>query len=244
MALLQLEAARVSPETSQRQYLDFIISGRASTGPSSSLSVHPQEWSLESFLQHHPAKLMVAGLCIKGFPVLVESVKKYCVLFDSGAKHSFVSEGCVEDLGLVVRELQYDLTVSSPTSGLVKTPTLCVRCSVVVEGRQFKLKQELLEGACCFLVLSHLEVVPSERCVDRSVVSRVDHSVASSIDRTVVRDFLDVFPEEVPRLPPQREVKFFIDLVLGAGPVSIAPYRMAPAELAELKKQIEELLEK
>ncbi|XP_017411802.1 uncharacterized protein LOC108323723 [Vigna angularis] len=58
-----------------------------------------------------------------------------CVLFDSGATHSFVSETCVKDLGLVVRELQYDLTVSTPTSGLVKTSTLCARCSMVVEER-------------------------------------------------------------------------------------------------------------
>ena len=60
----------------------------------------------------------------------------------------------------------------------------------------------------------------------------------------VVGDFSDVFPKDVPCLPPTRELEFSIDLVLGAGPVSIAPYRMAPAELVELKKQIEELLEK
>jgi len=52
----------------------------------------------------------------------------------------------------------------------------------------------------------------------------------------VVQDFGDVFPEEVPRLPPNREVEFSIDLVPGTSPVSMAPYRMAPAELVELKK--------
>ena len=60
----------------------------------------------------------------------------------------------------------------------------------------------------------------------------------------VVREFEDVFPEEVLRLPPRREVEFSIDLVPRAGPISIAPYRMAPTELVELKKQIEGLLEK
>jgi len=60
----------------------------------------------------------------------------------------------------------------------------------------------------------------------------------------VVREFEDVFPEEVPGLPPRREVEFSIDLVPRIGPVSIAPYQMAPAELVWLKKQIEELLEK
>ena len=57
----------------------------------------------------------------------------------------------------------------------------------------------------------------------------------------VVRDFLDVFPEEVPGLPPVREVEFNIELVPGTRPISIAPYRMSPTELADLKRQIEDL---
>jgi len=60
----------------------------------------------------------------------------------------------------------------------------------------------------------------------------------------VVEEYADVFPDEIPELPPSRDVDFSIDLILGAGPVSMAPYRMAPVELAELKKQIEDLLEK
>ncbi|KAL5801392.1 hypothetical protein ACOSQ3_033024 [Xanthoceras sorbifolium] len=59
-----------------------------------------------------------------------------------------------------------------------------------------------------------------------------------------VCDFADVFPEELPGLPPQREVEFVIDVVPGTSPVSIAPYRMAPAELKELKIQLQELLDK
>ena len=53
-----------------------------------------------------------------------------------------------------------------------------------------------------------------------------------------------MFPEDVPGLPPSREIEFSIDLVPGAGPMSIAPYRMNLIELVELKKNIEELLEK
>jgi len=52
----------------------------------------------------------------------------------------------------------------------------------------------------------------------------------------VVHEFEDVFPDEVPGLPPSREVEFSIDLVPRTGPVSMAPYRMAPTELVELKK--------
>ena len=48
-------------------------------------------------------------------------------------------------------------------------------------------------------------------------------------------EFLDVFLEELPGLPLEREMEFSIDLLLGTTPISKAPYRMAPAELQELK---------
>ncbi|GJX20316.1 reverse transcriptase [Tanacetum coccineum] len=60
----------------------------------------------------------------------------------------------------------------------------------------------------------------------------------------VVRNFPDVFPDELPGLPPEREVDFTIDLIPGAQPISKAPYRMAPVELKELKDQLQELLER
>ena len=60
----------------------------------------------------------------------------------------------------------------------------------------------------------------------------------------VVNEFVDVFPEDLPGLPPDREIKFSIDLQPGTTPISQAPYRMAPAELKELKVQLQELLDK
>ncbi|MCI32734.1 RNA-directed DNA polymerase (Reverse transcriptase), partial [Trifolium medium] len=54
----------------------------------------------------------------------------------------------------------------------------------------------------------------------------------------------DVFPGDVSDVPPEREVEFTIDLVPGTSPISMAPYRMSASELKELKKQLEELLEK
>ncbi|GAU46351.1 hypothetical protein TSUD_180840 [Trifolium subterraneum] len=60
----------------------------------------------------------------------------------------------------------------------------------------------------------------------------------------VVSEFSDVFPEDISDLPPEREVEFGIDLVPGTSPISMAPYRMSASELNELKKQLEELLEK
>jgi hypothetical protein len=58
----------------------------------------------------------------------------------------------------------------------------------------------------------------------------------------VVRDYPDVFPQELPGLPLPREVEFCIDLLPGTAPISKAPYHMAPAELEELKKQLQELM--
>ena len=60
----------------------------------------------------------------------------------------------------------------------------------------------------------------------------------------VVREFPDVFSDDITGLPPEREVEFTIDLIPGTEPISIPPYRMAPVELRELKAQLEELLSK
>ena len=66
-----------------------------------------------------------------------------------------------------------------------------------------------------------------------------------SIDELqVVREFPEVFLDEIPDVLPEREVEFAIDLVPGTRPVSMAPYMMSASELSELKKQLEELLEK
>ena len=60
----------------------------------------------------------------------------------------------------------------------------------------------------------------------------------------VVREFPDVFLDDIAGLPPDREAEFTIDLILGTEPMSIPPYRMALAELRKLKAQFEELLSK
>eukprot|EP00253_Pinus_taeda_P035679 PITA_35679 len=60
----------------------------------------------------------------------------------------------------------------------------------------------------------------------------------------VIQEFTDVFPEEIPGLPPKRNIDFTIELVPGAAPVSRAPYRMSVPELTELKMQLQELLDK
>ncbi|GJR59979.1 putative reverse transcriptase domain-containing protein [Tanacetum coccineum] len=60
----------------------------------------------------------------------------------------------------------------------------------------------------------------------------------------VVREFLDVFPEELPGIPPDRQVEFRIDLIPGTTPVAKTPYRLALSDIQELMKQLQELLDK
>jgi hypothetical protein len=59
-------------------------------------------------------------------------------------------------------------------------------------------------------------------------------------DVPVVREYPDVFPEELPEMPPDRDIEFIIDLIPGTSPIAKRPYRMAAPELAELKKQLGE----
>ncbi|KAH9751681.1 Endonuclease [Citrus sinensis] len=63
-------------------------------------------------------------------------------------------------------------------------------------------------------------------------------------DIVVVKEFPNVFPDELPMMPPNREAEFSINLVSETSPISMAPYRMAPVELKELKVQLQELVEK
>ncbi|GJX52026.1 putative reverse transcriptase domain-containing protein [Tanacetum coccineum] len=63
-------------------------------------------------------------------------------------------------------------------------------------------------------------------------------------DMPIIQEFLKVFPKDLPRLPPTRQVEFQIDLVPGAAPIARALYRLAPAKMQELSTQLQELLDK
>jgi hypothetical protein len=76
----------------------------------------------------------------------------------------------------------------------------------------------------------------------RIVLNHLD--AASTLDIRVVSEFLDVFPEELPGMPPNHEIEFVIELVPGTAPIFKRPYRMTANQLAELKEQLQELLDK
>jgi hypothetical protein len=71
---------------------------------------------------------------------------------------------------------------------------------------------------------------------------KLNHTKAIALeDIQVVQDFPDVFSEEFPGMPPDRDIEFLIELLPGTPPISKRPYRMLVNELVELKKQIAEL---
>ncbi|GJV34830.1 putative reverse transcriptase domain-containing protein [Tanacetum coccineum] len=95
-----------------------------------------------------------------------------------------------------------------------------------------KTQEYMLKG--CPVFLAH---VTTNEIEDKSEKKRLE-------DVPIVQDFPEVFPEDLPGLPPTRQVEFQIDLVPGAAPVARAPYRLAPSEMKELSEQLKELSDK
>ncbi|GJY25584.1 putative reverse transcriptase domain-containing protein [Tanacetum coccineum] len=95
-----------------------------------------------------------------------------------------------------------------------------------------KTQKYLLKG--CPIFLAHVTTKEAE---DKSEEKRLE-------DIPIVRDFPKVFPEDLPGIPPTRQVEFQIDLIPGAAPVARAPYRLAPSEMKELSDQLQELSDK
>ncbi|GJY84129.1 putative reverse transcriptase domain-containing protein [Tanacetum coccineum] len=95
-----------------------------------------------------------------------------------------------------------------------------------------KAQEYLSKG--CDVFLAH---ITTKEAKDKSEGKRLE-------DVPIVRDFPEVFPEDLPGIPPARQVEFQIDLVPGAAPVARAPYRLAPSEMKELAEQLQELSDK
>ena len=76
------------------------------------------------------------------------------------------------------------------------------------------------------------------------VIDTRDREQLSVSEVPVVSEFADVFLEELPGVPPERQVEFMIDLVPGVAPIAKASYRLAPPEMQELSYQLQELMGK
>ncbi|GJR72842.1 putative reverse transcriptase domain-containing protein [Tanacetum coccineum] len=95
-----------------------------------------------------------------------------------------------------------------------------------------KTQEYMLKG--CPLFLAH---VTTNEVEDKSEKKRLE-------DVPIVRDFPEVFPEDLLGLPPTRQVEFQIDLIPGVAPVARVPYRLAPSKMKELSEQLKELFDK
>jgi hypothetical protein len=87
-------------------------------------------------------------------------------------------------------------------------------------------------------VTLHLPAIPH-------IKASLHHVAEQKIeDIDVVREFLDVFPDDLPGMPPERAIEFKIELQPGTAPIAKTPYKMSPVELKELKIQLQGLLDK
>ena len=95
-----------------------------------------------------------------------------------------------------------------------------------------------------------ISVIGTRRLLRKGCTAYLAHVIDTEVrelrleDIPVVQEFPDVFPNELPGMPPNREIELSVDLVPGTAPISIAPYRIAPVELKELKIQLQELVDK
>jgi hypothetical protein len=103
-----------------------------------------------------------------------------------------------------------------------------------VGGRSISLKEPVGEGTFQVVLPQRIDLASTTYVVQTTLIAKI----------LVVCEFSDVFPNELPGHPPDRDVEFTIELILGTLPISRRPYRMPPNELAELKKQLQDLLTK
>jgi hypothetical protein len=92
-----------------------------------------------------------------------------------------------------------------------------------------------------------LEYVIDNLVMDKVASNRIVLNLldaASTMDIRILSEYLDVFPEEWLGMPPDHEIEFVIELVSATAPIFKRPYRMAPNQIAELKKQLQESLDK
>jgi hypothetical protein len=194
------------------------------------------------------------------------------VLFDSRASHSFISAAYVEKHDLLIALLRCQMIVSS-LGGYMLARQICSKVNLKIRGVDFVANLIVLKSKGIDIILGmdwlgkhkvfidctkksvklttpdrkELEfitkpVVTAKRVANHAKVNQMDASQESEVP--VVNEFPDVFPEELPGMPPDRDIKFVIEFKPGTAPIYKTPFRMTTPELAELKEHIRELLEK
>jgi hypothetical protein len=191
------------------------------------------------------------------------------VLFDSRASHSFITESFVEKHNIPKYPLKKMLHISSP-GGNMKATHSCPHVNLKIQGIDFSVNLVVLgsNGIDVILGCNWLKSCDGViQCANGTITltspqgERVQVSTNMSTDtkgKTVINhleekplenikvvcEYLDIFPKELLGMPPDRDIEFSIELLPRTAPISKRPYRMDVKDLVELKKQIEELLEK
>ncbi|GKA49464.1 putative reverse transcriptase domain-containing protein [Tanacetum coccineum] len=184
------------------------------------------------------------------------------MLFDSGADRSFLSTTFSTLLDITPDTLDVSCAVELADERISKTNTILRGCTLGLLGHPFNIDLMPVELGSFDVIIGmdwlanhHTMIVCDEKIVqipygDKVLIIQVmkketeDKSEEKRLeDVPTVREFPEVFPEDLPGLPPTR-VEFQIDFVLGVAPVARAPYRLAPSELQELSTQLQELSDK
>nr|AAM12303.1 putative polyprotein [Oryza sativa Japonica Group] len=186
------------------------------------------------------------------------------VLFDSGASHSFISQAFVKRNGWKTQNLRVPMIVHSPGRD-IRATKICSEVNLRIEEVDFLAKPIVLDSQSLDIILG-MDWLAKHKgqidCAERSITLQgpggkqvrftpntltASRSILTSLQATslesvpIVCEYPDVFPKELTEMPPNREIEFAIELALGTAPIAKSPYRMAANELAEVKKQIEEL---
>jgi hypothetical protein len=186
------------------------------------------------------------------------------ILFNSGASHSFISSSFVAKHSLLIATMKHTMLVGSP-GGEMRTKLICPAISITIRGVDFPSNFILLDSKGIDIILGMDWLSKYDgviQCTRKAVrltkkdgtsvefVAMVQSSPDSKLNQTkaialkdirVVQDYPDVFPKELPGMPPGRDIEFLIELLPGTPPISKRPYMMPVNELVELKKQIAEL---
>ncbi|GKA57099.1 putative reverse transcriptase domain-containing protein, partial [Tanacetum coccineum] len=161
--------------------------------------------------------------------ILVNSIPAR-VLYDSGASISFVSPEFSKNLPTPPNKLPFPLEVEIAGNEIVVVSKVYRDMEIEIDDRVFKI--DLIP-----IVLGAFDTVIGMDWLD-------SFDKKSVKDVPIVNEFLNVFPEDLPGIPPERQVEFRIDLIPGATPIVKTPYRLAPSEMKELMSQLQELLDK
>ncbi|GJR63230.1 putative reverse transcriptase domain-containing protein [Tanacetum coccineum] len=181
------------------------------------------------------------------------------VLFDSGADKSFVSISLASMLNIPPITIDTFYNIEMADRNLVSTNTVIQGATLTLLNQPFKIDLMPIKLGSFDVVIGmdwlskyHARIICDEKVIHipingETLIIRVMEKKSDEKrleDIPVVREFPEVFPEDLPGLPPVRQVEFQIDLIPGATPVARAPYRLAPSEMQELSNQLQELADR